>query len=191
MRVRETEELDEELKELEQNLKRLRIEYEQFFLGNMKREPIGLRAKVQKSITRLVNEPPRNSAQKFRFNTLNSRFQVYRQLWGRTLREIESGTYKPHRFRMRPPEAETGPEPGRDSAPGAGPRSSFDKLYDALVVARRQTGESGPAIGPDGLRQVVRKQMEAIRERYGPGAKVRFKVVVEDNRAKVKASVKS
>ena len=103
MRSGAQNEIDELLEELEQNLKRLRMEYEQFFMGAMKREPQVLRGKVQKVVTRMLNEPPLKARQKFRFNSLNARFQVFRQLWGRTLREIESGTYKRDRFMAKVP----------------------------------------------------------------------------------------
>ena len=51
-------EVDDLLDELDQGLKRLRMEYEQFFMGAMKREPQVLRSKIQKIVIRLVNEPP-------------------------------------------------------------------------------------------------------------------------------------
>ncbi len=183
-------ETDEVLDNLDHNLKRLRLEYEQFFMGNMKREPQVLRGKVQKAVTRLVNEPPRNSAQKFRFNSLNSKFQVYRQLWGRTMREIESGTHKRDRFRkkMQSPAAagpEAAPQQKRETAKAG---SSVDRLHAALVSARRKTGEHGGEPSSEALNRMVRKQMEAIRAKHGD-VKVKFKVVIEDNKAKLKAQV--
>lgn len=188
MRASGSEEIDELLDELDHNLKRLRIEYEQFFLGQMKREPQVLRGKVQKAITKLVNEPPRNSRQKFRFNTLNSRFQVYRQLWGRTLREMEQGTYKRHQFRARMGAAPKD-EPASAPAKGAGKATSMDRLYDAVVSARSKTGEKGGGLSRQALGKMVQKQMDAIRAKHGQDVRVKFKVVVEDNKAKLKASV--
>ena len=193
MRAAESEEIDDLLKELDQNLKRLRMEYEQFFLGSARREPQQLRSKVQKVITKLVNEPPRNSRQKFRFNTLNSKFQVYRQLWGRTMREMEAGTYKRDRFkaslRSQAPDEPASPASPEKRAPKrAG--SGVDQLYDALQNARKKTGESGGGVSPDDLKRVVRKQMDAIRAKHGD-VKVKFKVVIEDNKAKVKAAIRS
>ncbi len=182
-------EIDEVLDGLDHNLKRLRLEYEQFFMGNMKREPQVLRGKVQKAVTRLVNEPPRNSAQKFRFNSLNSKFQVYRQLWGRTMREIENGTHRRDRFRKKIQSAVAAePEaPQKRSAP-AKAASSVDRLHAALVSARRKTGEHGGEPSSEALNRMVRKQMEAIRAKHGD-VKVKFKVVIEDNKAKLKAQV--
>ena len=118
------EQQEQELEELEINIKRLRIEYEQFFRGAMKREPSVLRGKVQKVITRFVSDPPRNPAIKFRFNSLNARYQSFRQLWGRTLREIEAGTYAPHRFRMKVNSEQTPTRRRSSTASSARARSS-------------------------------------------------------------------
>lgn len=196
------EEQEQELEELEINLKRLRIEYEQFFRGSMKREPTVLRGKVQKTITRFVSDPPRNPAIKFRFNSLNARYQSFRQLWGRTLREMEAGTYAPHKFRLKTQASEPPPqdeakelaslqrqseelEQKREASSG----SAFDRLHNALVSARQKTGESTQELTREKLAQLVKKQTEMIRDQRGADAKVKFKVVIENNRAKLKATV--
>ncbi len=188
------EQIDEDLVALDQGTKRLRIEYDQYFLGVLKRPPTVLLGKIQKLIIQFASSPPRNTRQKFRFNQLNSKFQMMRQQWGRIQRQIEAGTYKPHRFRAKLHEQEgpadaSPPEPARDepSKAAGAPRSGLDLLYDALTSARRKTGEHGD-LDRQALERVVRQQGAAIREKYGD-AKVRFKVVIEDNRAKVKATV--
>lgn len=191
MRASASEEIDEILNDLEINLKRLRMEYEQFFMGLMKREPQILRGKVQKAIIRMVNEPPRNSRQKFRFNTLNSRFQVYRQLWGRTMREIEQGTYKRDKFRKSMGAAKVGPAgptpPSPETASPSG-GGAIGKLHKALVDAANKAGNPQAKMSRQDLDGVIRKQMKAIRAQHGD-VKVKFKVVVEDNKPRLKASI--
>ena len=191
VRGAEQEEIEDLLNELERNLNRLRIDYEQFFMGNMRREPQALRGKVQKAVITLVNEPPRQSRQKFRFNTLNARFQVYRQLWGRTLREMERGTYKRDRFKLAiKNQAQAEPGAAGNTAPNQARKksSAIDQLHGALEAARARTGEAGNLPSAQELGHIVRKQMDAIRAKHGD-VKVKFKVVIEDNKAKVKASV--
>lgn len=190
--------IDERLDELDQGVKRLRIEYDQYFLGILKRPPEVLTGKMQKIIVEFSNSPPHKSQQKFRFNSLNSKFQIYRQQWGRTLRQIEQGTYKGHLFKAHLHErermqaqkqasksdapAETAP-PARSAASGA-----IDQLYDALIAARTRAGEAGPAPERARVEAMVRKQTAALREKH-PGAKVKFKVAIEGNRAKLIVSV--
>jgi len=199
----EREEMEQELEELEINIKRLRIEYEQFFRGAMKREPSVLRGKVQKTITRFVADPPRHPAIKFRFNSLNARYQSFRQLWGRTLREMEAGTYAPHKFRIKIQESEQDAQAKelasleRQSAKlekrreesAAAPGSAFDRLHQALLKARSKTGESTQELTRERLAQLVKRQTEMIRDQRGAEAKVKFRVVIENNRAKLKATV--
>ena len=99
MRRARSDEVDEQLNELEHNIKRLRIEFDKYFVGTMKRPPQVLQGKVNKTVAYFSNKMPRNTAQKFRFNQLNSRYQMYRQHWGRVMRQIEAGTYKSDRFK--------------------------------------------------------------------------------------------
>lgn len=191
------EEIDELLDELDQLVKRLRIEYEQYFAGTLRRPPQLLQGKVQKIIVKFAAQPPRNTRQKFRFNQLNSRYQVFRQQWGRTQRQIEQGTYKPHQFKARMRDRERGADTlspaaaagsGEANAP-ARKKGGVDQLYDALMSARRKTGDHDAGIDRERLASLVRKQTESIRAKHGSEARVKFRVVVEGGKAKVKASV--
>jgi hypothetical protein len=191
--------VDEELDELDQGLKRLRVEFDQFFLGILKRPPEVLQGRMQKIIVKYANLILRKTHQKFRFNQLNSKFQIYRQQWGRTLRQIESGTYRGHRFKAKLHERErakaSAPSSEADATPlsAAAPVSTakkgpIDQLYDALLAARKRAGEAGPDPDRAKLTDLVQKQAAALREKH-PGAKVRFRVAVDGNRAKLVASI--
>ena len=181
-------EIDEDLDELEINLKRLRIEYEQFFKGAMKREPYQLLGRVQKVITRFASDPPRRTVQKFRYNSLVARFQTFRQLWGRTMREMEAGTHRSQTFRKQVAEPEAPPK--SRPAKGAGKASAIDQLTDALINARRKNGEETQSVSKERIAAMVQQQKKAIAGKYGNDVKIAFRVVVEDGKAKVKANVK-
>src|SRR5262245_34817958 len=187
------DEVDEELDELDQNLKRLRIEYDQYFLGILKRPPEMLQGRVQKVIVKFANEVLRKTHQKFRFNNLNSKYQIHRQQWGRTMREIEAGTYKGHVFKAKLHERARGvsdatPNPFHRTAEAPKPSAAIDKLFNALVAARKKTGDSGPAPDRAKLSEIVKKQTAALKQKH-PGAKVKFRVAIEGNKAKLVASV--
>ena len=192
MRAAASEDIDELLSELDTSLKRLRMEYEQFFMGSMKRELQILRGKVQKTIIKMVNEPPRNSRQKFRFNTLNSRFQVYRQLWGRTMREMEQGTHKRDKFRASMRSASEGESetsgPASSRAPPGAKVGAIGKLHQALVDAANKSGNPSAKVSREDLDGMIRKQIRAIRAKHGD-VKVKFKVVVEGDKTRLKASI--
>ncbi len=216
---RDNREIEEELAELDLNLKRLRIEYEQFFRGVLRREPLVLRGKVQKVVNRFMSTPPRNSAIKFRFNSLNARFQSQQQQWGRTLREMEAGTYKGHQFKLKlqaqeeeermreiaqlereeqalaarrgtaPAKGEPRTSSGTSRAPAKPAGSALDQLHGALLSARSRTGQGAGDLTRERLAALVKRQTEAIRAKRGADTKVKFKVVIEDNKAKLKATV--
>ncbi len=189
----ETGEIDEELDQLDQNLKRLRIEYDQYFHGSLKRPPTVLQGKVQKVVLRLASASLLNTRHRFRFNQLNSRFQIFRQQWGRTLREIEAGTYRGHVFKANLHEAHRASASAKEEESKSERRDHgrkgdpLDRLADALNGARRKTGEH-MALDRKKLADTVRRQTAAIRDKYGD-VKVTFKVVVENNKAKLKANV--
>jgi hypothetical protein len=193
------EDITEELDTLENSLKRLRIEYEQYFMGNMKRPPSVLQGKVQKTVLKLAASPPLNTRLRFRFNQLNSRFQMFRQQWGRTMRQIEAGTYSRHRFKADLREREQGERqegPTEESAEQKKTRRKrtrsgdpLDQLADALNNARRKTGQHGDGVDRQKLSRSVRQQTAALKEKYGDDARIKFKVVIENDEAKLKASV--
>jgi len=62
-------------------------------------------------------------------------------------------------------------------------------LHGALLAARQKTGERTDDFTRERLAALVKKQTEAIRAQRGADAKIKFKVVIEDNRAKLKATI--
>jgi hypothetical protein len=184
-RGQDVEEIDELLEELDLNIKRLRIEYDLYLKGSMKREPYQLLGRVQKTITKFASDPPRRVAQKFRFNSLVARFQAYRQLWGRTMRELESGTHRSQLFRS----AHSGP-PDEPRPERTDKKSAVDQLTDALIAARRKNGQETKNVSKERIAAMVQQQRKAIAAKYGNDVRIAFRVVVEDGKAKVKANVK-
>jgi hypothetical protein len=186
------DEIDEELDELDHDLKRLRVEYDQYFLGILKRPPEVLQGRVQKVIVKYANQTLRKTYHKFRFNQLNSKFQIHRQQWGRTMRQIENGTYKGHLFRARLHERERGisdatPNPLKAPPPQERP-GAIDKLFEAFTAARKRAGDNSAAPDRAKLAEIVKKQTAALKQKH-PGAKVKFRVSIEGNKAKLVASV--
>lgn len=95
------EEIEALLDELKRKLDRLRVLYEQFFLGIEKTPPVQVRKDVVRSIHRLTQMRVRRGALKFRRNSLVQRFNAHKSYWARTEREIEMGTYKRLAFRAK------------------------------------------------------------------------------------------
>ena len=90
------DELDVALEELETRLERLRALYEQYFMGLEKIEPSVARKDVDRRIYLLRREKIRNTAKRFKLQTIIQRYNTFQQYWQRICREIENGTYKRH-----------------------------------------------------------------------------------------------
>ena len=179
--------IEEDLHLLDARLKQLRMEYEQYFLGFRKREPQLVRSEVQKIISYYANVPIRNTGHRFKFNNLRARFFALRRHWDETQRKIEEGRYERHRFQADLHErvrgtASQAPEPS--TPPGAG---ELDRLFEAWLAARTATGQPTAGLSRERLAAQLEQQTAAICERFGAG-EVRFRIVVEDGRAKLKAT---
>ncbi len=82
------------MNDLEHRLERLRSLYEQYFLGIEKIEPTVARKDVDRRIYALRKIQIRNTARKFKLQTLIQRYNTFQQYWIRICREIENGTYR-------------------------------------------------------------------------------------------------
>jgi hypothetical protein len=185
--VASNELIEEELRTLEFKLGQLRRDYDQYFLGNRPREPGQLRSEVNKSVIRLSSTAIQNTALRFKFSSLCSRFQACRRQWDETLRKIESGTYERHRFRAKMHE-KAAPAAG---APRGGSRaeggSGGGDLFQRYVDARRACGESVEGFTRAKLERVIEKQRQQLAAKFGPDADVSFRVEVSRGKARLKA----
>lgn len=80
-----------EMHRLKVDIRQLKIQYDMFFAGSMDREPFVLRGRIQTTIKRYLDSPPRAYANRFLLNSLISRFNSMLELWGRKVRSMEEG----------------------------------------------------------------------------------------------------
>jgi len=92
-------ELDNALAELETRVERLRALYEQYFLGIERLEPQVPRKDVDRRIWQLRREKIRNTARRFKLQTIIQRYNTLQMYWQRICREIDRGTYRRHVLR--------------------------------------------------------------------------------------------
>jgi phosphoribosylaminoimidazolecarboxamide formyltransferase / IMP cyclohydrolase len=137
--------IDEEMARLEDNIRRLKIEYEVYFNGSSKRPPRDTVFRVESALKKFANEASDLSiGQRFKFNQLVQRYAVQNDLWRRKLKEKEEG-----RERLREPKEEAGAFPSSASFDDQGPISSSQthlkgasmrKISRALVSVSDKTG---------------------------------------------------
>ncbi|MCA1589387.1 MAG: hypothetical protein LC730_00890 [Acidobacteria bacterium] len=85
-RLEGTAALDKQLAKLEDDMRRLKIEFDIYFNGASKRPPLEARARLEAYIKRVSDNRELTYAQRYQLNTLTSRFTSYRELWRRILR---------------------------------------------------------------------------------------------------------
>lgn len=177
--------LERELKVLEVELRQLEAEYNMYFAGRLPRPPADTHARVTAQVRRIDRMHIANTAERFRFLTLQSRFQTFVDLWERGLRAREEG--RPGPFAQRPPaatapEKEKGPEdrilhvtafqePAREM-------DKLHELYERLTDARREAGED--AVPFHKFADLVKEQVRRLKQSGSP--EVAFRVAVQDGK---------
>jgi hypothetical protein len=88
-------ETERELRLLEAELKHLEAEYNKFFSGRLRRQPLKARERVEALVRKYDRAHMTNHGDRFRFQTLQLRFVSLKNLWDRSLRAIEEGRSGP------------------------------------------------------------------------------------------------
>ena len=89
------------LSETEMQLSRIKHLYEQWFQGIERIEPQIPRKQFDRALHELRKVKPRNTALRFRYQTLIQRYTTLQTYWRRIGRQIEEGTYRRDLLRAR------------------------------------------------------------------------------------------
>lgn len=82
----EAAEIDRQLSKLEDDIRKLKIDFDIYFNGAVKRPPLEARARLESYVKRIADNRNLTYAQRYYFNSLVSRFTSYRELWRRSLK---------------------------------------------------------------------------------------------------------
>lgn len=187
---------DDELDKLEEDIRKIKNKYDQFFSGIQKLPPLHERRLLEVYIHELGKQKMRDNTRRFRYGQLLTRYNQLRELWGRKMREREEG---PIDFRRR---AAALREPAPPTPPPA-PRLTSDRADPYVRVAPGSNGEEIqrlfgeiekeqlklgrlPNITMEQLKSMVQKQSDLVRAKYHVAA-VAFRVDVVDGKVKLKA----
>ncbi len=178
---------DEELTRLEDNIRKLKIEYETYFSGGQPRPPQDTVFRVETIIKKYSDSITKLSfGQRFRFNQMVQKYAVYNDLWRRKLKEKEEGRGQFGQQRRAVPEK---PEEKGVRVVCSNPeqeKEKVDQLLQAMVQARRQVGERVDNIDPTQFSKFVADKTRQLKETMGCKT-VQFSVSVEEGRVKFKA----
>jgi hypothetical protein len=208
--------IDEDLSQIERDIRTLKIEYEQFFGGGRPRPPSDTQWRVDNLIRR-YNERMGDLSfgQRFRFNNLAQTYAKYQDMWRKKVVQKETGT-QPHHYgaaakaieaeRARKATQETSAviaEEAARTAPATASGSAFalsfsnpaqepDKvqtLYDKLIAARSETGESAGAPSLKDFERFVEQKTRDLQDKGG--REIEYSVSIEGGRVKLRARVSS
>src|SRR5580704_19315689 len=87
--------IDEELNLLDQQLRRLKIEYEIFFNNPAKRPPTDVEWKVLSLIRKFSDSARLSFSQRFKYNEMAQRYAIQSDLWRKKTRIREEGYRRP------------------------------------------------------------------------------------------------
>ena len=194
---------DEALTIFEESLRKLKIQYDLFFLGIRKLPPTEDRRRLENHVQELGRSRMRENAARFRYNTLLGRYNQFKELWTRQMREREEGPLDFRRRAAAMAETDTpapSPEPDARPAPtstvtGRG-GESYVRVSDgseagAARILFEQISEAQEKLGKSGLslqqvEKLVASQMEMMRSRHSV-QDVGFRVEIVDGKVKLKA----
>ncbi len=187
--------VDEEFNKLEDDLRKLKIEYEVYFNGASPRPPNDTLFRVEVVIKRYSSDQSKlNMGQRFRLNSLVQKFSVQNTLWRRKLQEKEEGrpvVGQPRRLTAKQKAAQlarTALSPTRVVC--ADPDAESEKvteLLEAMNRAKVQLGESSGGIDPKAFQKFIREKTRQVKDKLGC-ERVQFSVYVEDGKVKFKAA---
>ena len=185
---------DKQMMQLEAEIRRLEAEFNMFFAGRLPRPPWETRTRVAALVKKHDQSFIRNTADRFRFESLQSRYQKFIDLWERQMTNRELGRPMPGAKRSEPPPPPRRPDPkdapstdsgvirfARDQQLSA-ESEPVKQLFEQLADAKKQVGESPVAI--DRLAALVRAQVDKFA---AEGKDVTFRVGLKDGKVSLTA----
>ena len=210
---------EEELDLLEQQLRRLKIEYEMFFNNPAKRPPADVEWKVLSLLRKFSDSPRLSFSQRFKYNAMAQRYAIQSDLWRKKMRIREEGYRRPQDALLSvqgvrvPEERETkhhqayglshhgqgtgapGSDPGNDQpfsvqcSGAAAEREQVESLYKALTEAKQKSGEKVSG-NLDSFAAFVKKKTSELRKQHGCDTVV-YSVETHGGQVKLKAKAKT
>jgi len=207
---------DEELNLLDQQLRRLKIEYEIFFSNPAKRPPTDVEWKVLSLIRKFSDSARLSFSQRFKYNEMAQRYAIQSDLWRKKMRIREEGYRRPQdallsvqgvraneeretkhhpvygvgRKAPTAGDGQAGDQPFSVQCSGAAAeRDQVESLYKALTEAKLKSGEKVSG-NLDSFAAFVQKKTSEIRKQNHCDAVV-YSVEMQGGQVKLKAKAKS
>src|SRR5215472_15914270 len=163
--------IDEDLGQLEKDIRQLKIEYEQYFGGGKKRPPTDLEWRIDTLMKRYSDRGAQMTyGQRFRYGNLTQMYSKYREMFRKRVKQKEEGTVQRH-FGAAAREIEAERARKRSASDGNGSPFPFtvswedpanekkkvEQLYAAFRDAKERAGEDTERLTLESFVLFVRK----------------------------------
>jgi len=202
--------IDEELAQLERDIRQLKIEYDQYFGGGRKRPPSEIEWRIELLIKRYAERGgDLKYGQRFRLNNLTQTYAKYKDIFRKKTQQKEEGKIQRHYgAAAKAIEAERAhkqaEKPAASVAGGAGAPGPFrvvcsepeqeadkvDRLFEAFVQAKQRAGEQTAKLSRASFNEFVLKKTRDLQKQKNC-RDVEYVVEVVDGQVKLKALVKA
>jgi len=198
--------IDEELSSLEDMLRRLKVDYDAFFGGGLKRPPQDADWRVQSLIKKFSDGRGMNYAQRFRYNAIAQRYAIFSDLWRQKTKIKEEG-YRRQQDALLGIQGLRHEQETAAAHELAADQSSLDRvksfavlcenpgaegdrvreLYKTMMEARQLAGENPAQAGNfESFAAFVQKKTEQLRQQHNCRA-VEYTLDIDNGRVKLKA----
>jgi hypothetical protein len=180
--------VDEQLSRLEEDIRRLKIEFDVFFNGGSKRPPYDTKGRVETMLKRLGDDRALSFAQRYRYNALGSRYNAFRDLWRRTMQGREEGRTPMAAARANAKEQAVA-DFKKTSFVCEDPHKDVElvkNVYSALMDAKKVCGEPVEDFSFPRFHRLIASQADSLKQRLGC-ERVSFSIDVEGGHVSFKA----
>jgi hypothetical protein len=198
--------IDEDLGQLEKDIRQLKIDYEQYFGGGKSRPPSDTEWRIETMLKRYSDRgASMNYTQRFRYSNLAQTHSKYKEIFRKRMKRKEEGTVDRH-FGAAAREIENERARKRAAKDRSAAATQFPfaisckdpehekkkvaELYEAFRNAKEQVNESTENFTPEAFQQFVHQKTAQLKKQKN-AHEVEYVVTLEGKRALLKARVKS
>lgn len=185
----EASSIDQQLALLEEDIRKLKIEFDIFFNGGAKRAPYDTKNRVETMIKRLSDERSLTFAQRYLFNSIMARYTSFKELWRRTMQGREEGAGNRAAAAMRSMQNQEDKKANVNRFVCGDVERDVEttrKIYDALVQAKQKCDKSVDDLSFSSFQRQLATQIARFRQNNNC-KQIQFEVGVDNERVVFKA----
>lgn len=184
----EKESVESMLMRLEEDIRKLKVEFDIFFNGGAKRPPYDTKNRVEVLVKRIADERKMAYAQRYQYNSLVARYTAFKELWRRTMQSREEGR---DYFLASREAAQRAREVHENHFTFVckdvrGEQETIKNVYNTLVMAKEKCGEPTNDMSFQNFHQFLVSKADMIKNQLHCD-QIQFSITVSDGKVAFKA----